>query len=75
MKQINIKNHTYYFLNDMINVKHFDSNWIKIDKKLCKNIVIYYVRFITIKNLSYGKINSVNPLYLIFNEINGYIEE
>ena len=33
IKQINIKNRTYYFYNDMINVKNFDSNVLKIDKK------------------------------------------
>ena len=32
-KQINIKNQTYYFFNDMINVKNFDSNLLKIDKE------------------------------------------
>ena len=40
-----------------------------------KNIIIYYIGYITIKNLSYMKIITVNPLYLIVNEINGYIEE
>ena len=29
----------------------------------------------TIKDSKYVKINSVNPLYLIFNEVNGYLEE
>ena len=29
----------------------------------------------TIKDLKYVKINSVNPLYLIFNKVNGYFEE
>ena len=33
IKQINIKNQTYYFFNDMINIKDFDSNLLKIDKK------------------------------------------
>ena len=40
-----------------------------------KNIIIYYIGYITIKNLSHIKIITVNPLYLIVNEINGYIEE
>ena len=38
IKQINIKNHTYYFFNDMITIKNFDSSLLKINKKLCKNI-------------------------------------
>ena len=33
IKQINIKNCTYYFSNDMINIKNFDSSLLKIDKK------------------------------------------
>ena len=38
VKQINIKNCTYYFFNDMINIEGFDSNLLKIDKKSYKNI-------------------------------------
>ena len=33
IKQTNIKNRTYYFFNDMINIKTFDSNLLKIGKK------------------------------------------
>ena len=36
MRQINIKNRTYYLFNDMIYVKDFDSSLIKIDKKSYK---------------------------------------
>ena len=32
VKEINIKNRTYYFFDDMINIKNFDPNWIKIHK-------------------------------------------
>ena len=49
VKEINIKNRTYYFFNDIINVKNFDSNLLKIDKKSYKNIDIYYIEYITIK--------------------------
>ena len=59
----------------MIKIKNFDTNWIKIHKMSYKNIINYYIGYITIKNLSYIKIITVNPLYLIVNEINGYIEE
>ena len=41
IKQINIKNRTYYFFDDMINIKNLDSSLIKIDKELFKNIDIY----------------------------------
>ena len=40
IKQVNIKNRTYYFFNNMINIKDFDSNLLKIDKMSYKNISI-----------------------------------
>ena len=75
VKDINIKNHTYYFFDDIINIKDFDPNNIKIDEKLYKNILIYYIAYATMKDSKYAKINSVNCLYLIFNKMNGYFEE
>ena len=76
IKQVNIKNGTYYFFNEMINIKNFDSNLLKIDKKLYKNIDIYYFGYITIEKIDdYENIYSVNPLYLIVNTANGHIEE
>ena len=75
IKEINIKNRTYYFFDDMINIKYFHSNLLKIDKKLYKNIDIYHIGYITVKDSDYVKINSVNPLYLIINEVDGYFEE
>ena len=65
----------YYFFDDMINIKNFDPNLLKIDKKLYKNIDIYYTGYITMKDSEYVKIKSVNPLYLIINEVDGYIKE
>ena len=56
VKEINIKNQTCYFFNDMINIKNFRSNLLKIDKKSyndCENI------------------HSVNPLYLIIHSATG----
>ena len=38
IKQISIENRTHYFFNDMISIKDFDSNLLKTDKKLYKNI-------------------------------------
>ena len=66
LKVINVKNRTYNFFNDMINIKKFDSKLSKIDKKSYKNINIYYIGYITIKNIcDYENIHSVNPLYFI----------
>ena len=60
----------------MINLKNFDSNLLKIDKKHYKGINIYYIGYITIKKIDdCENIYSVNPLYLIVNDASGYIEE
>ena len=75
IKEINIKNRTYYFFDDIINIKDFDSNLLKIDKKSDKNMDIYYIGYIIIKDSDYVEINSVNPLYLIIDKVDGYIEE
>ena len=63
LKDIDIKHHAYYFFDDIINRKFFDTNEIKIDEKSYKNILIYYIEFVTIKNSKYIKINSVNLPY------------
>ena len=48
MKQINIKNRTYYFYNNIIDFKEFNSKLLKVDKKSYKNIGIYYTGYMTI---------------------------
>ena len=75
IKDIDIKIHTYYFFDDIVNIKNFDPNNIRIDEKSYKNILIYYIGYATIKDSKYIKINSVNPLYLIFSKVNRYFEE
>ena len=76
VKQININSRTYYFNNDMINLKNFEPNLLKIDKKSYKNIGIYNIGYITIEKIDdYENIYSVNPLYLIIAHASGYIEE
>ena len=60
----------------MINIKNFDSNLLKIDKKSCENINSYYIGYITIKNIgNYESIHSVNHLYFIVGEVDRYIKE
>ena len=64
VKQIDIKNRTYYFYNDMINIKKCDSNLLKIDKKSYKNIGIYNTGYITIKKIDdYENIYSVSFVF------------
>ena len=60
VKDIDIKNRTYYFFNDFINIKNFDLNNIKIDEKSYKIIFSYYIGYVTIKNSKYVKTNGVN---------------
>ena len=55
-KEINIKNGTSYFYNDMINIKNFDPSLLKIDKESNKNIDIFSIGYITIKNLVIMKV-------------------
>ena len=76
IKQINTKNRTYYFYNDIIDLKDFDAGLLKIDKKSYKDIGIYNIGYITIKKIDdYENIYSVNPLYLTIAHASGYIEE
>ena len=76
IKQINIKNRTCYFYNDQINLKDFDARLLKVDKKDYNEIDIYYIGYVTIKKIGdYNNINSVNPLYLMINEMIGHFEE
>ena len=76
VKQINIKNRTYYFYNNIISLENFKPNLLKIDKKLYKQIGIYNIGYITIKKIDdCESIYSVNPLYLRVDHVNGYIEE
>ena len=72
---IEIKNRTYCFFNDIITIRNFDPDNIRIDEKSYKNILIYSIGYVTIKDSKYLKVNSVNPLYFIFNKVNGYFEE
>ena len=59
----------------MINIENFDSNLLKIEKKSYKNIDIYYIGYITMKDFVCVKINSVNSLYLNIGKADGHIEE
>ena len=46
----------------MINIKNFDPNKIETEEKSYENILAFHIRHVTVKNLSYTKFNSVNPL-------------
>ena len=76
VKELSIKNQIYYFFDDMVDIRHFHSNLLKIDKKEYKDIDIYYIGYITIRKFSdYGNISDVNPLYLIIHSATEYFKE
>ena len=50
-KKINIKNRTYYFQNDQIDLKDFDASLLIIDKKDYKDIDIYSIGYVTVKQM------------------------
>ena len=67
---------TYYFCNNQINLNNFDARLLKVDKKDYKEISIYYIGCVTVKKISNcNNINSVNPLYLMINEMIGHFEK
>ena len=73
LKQLNIKNRTYYFYDDIINLEKFNPSLLKLDKKSVMDINIYYIGYVT-KKPGYN-INRVNPLYLLIRELDGFIDE
>ena len=75
IRQTNIKNRTYYFYNDQINLKYFDSNMLKIDKNCFEEIDVYYIGYVTAKKITNcNNNNSVNPLYLMIDKMIGHFE-
>ena len=72
-KQLNIKNRTYYFYNDLINIANFEVSNLKLDKKTSSGLDIYYIGYADKK--PEWNVNSVNPLYLMINRIDGFFEE
>ena len=76
IKQINVKNRTYYFYNDIIELENFDASLLKIDKKSNKDIGIYNIGYVTIKKIGDCKnIYTMKLLYLCINHASRYIEE
>ena len=73
IRQLNIKGRTYYFYNDLINIKKFNSNNLKLDKKSVLGNDVYYIGHISKK--PQWNVNSVNPLYLMINRIKDRFEE
>ena len=76
VKEIKIKNETYYFFDHMIDTWKFQSNLLKIDKKSHRDIDIDYISYIKIKKcIDCENIPGVNPLYLIIHSYVGSFKE
>ena len=77
IKQINIKNRTYYFYNDIINLDEFDGSKIKVDKKNLVTLLFIILAMNIRKKLQnvINKINSVNPLYLRITDMKGQFKK
>ena len=75
-KEINIKNRTYYYYNDIIDLDEFDESKIKVDKKHFNDIGIYYLAYKYKKKVTEcNVIKSVNPLYLRIGDMSGQFEK
>ena len=75
-KEINFKNQTYYFYNDIIDLDEFDVSKIKVDKKDFNDIDIYYLGYEYKKKITECNVRkSVNPLYLRIVDIKGQFEK
>ena len=59
IKQINIKNWTYHFYNDQIDLKDFDARLLKVDKKDYNEIDIYHISYVLLKKLIIVRILTV----------------
>ena len=67
--QLNIKNRTYYFYNDLINALNFEPINLKLDQKTWKDIDIYYIAYVDKNKPEDWRVRSVNPLYLMINKL------
>ena len=74
-KQLDIKNKSYYFYNDLINLSNFSINNLKLDKKTWKDIDIYYIGYVDKNKPEDWKVNSVNPLCLMINRVFCFVGE
>ena len=76
IKQINIKNRTFCFYNDVINLDEFDRSKIKVDRKNFNDTDIYYLGYEYQKKITEcNEINSVNPLYLRIKDMKGQFKK
>ena len=71
VKDVSIENHAYYVFHDIINRNNLDPNNNKRDENSSKNIFIYYIGYVRMKDSKYVKKDIVNPLCLFIKKVNG----
>ena len=74
-KQLDIKNRSYYFYNDLINLPNFSMNNLKLDKKTWRDIDIYYIGYVDKNKPENWFVNSANLLYLMINRVFCFVGE
>ena len=75
VKHLKFNNKTYLY-NELINIKNFDPNLLRLRKNESANCDMLSTGYITVKSVhGYEDINNVNPLYLMITYVNAYIEE
>ena len=74
-KHLIVKNKSYYFYNNLINLSNCSMNNLKLDKKSWKDIDIYYIGYFDKNKPEDWCVNSVNPLYLIINKVFCFVRE
>ena len=65
LKEIDIKNRTCYYFDDIIKIEDFYLDNILIDEKSYENILVY--------NISYKTLIDTKPLRIRFDKIDGFI--
>ena len=73
IRQLNVESRTYHFYNNLINIKNFNTNKLKLDKKGVLSNDVYYIGYVTKK--PQWHVFSVNPLYLMINRIKCHFEK
>ena len=67
LKEINIKNHTCYYFDDIININHLNLDNILLNEKSFENILLY--------DIAYKTPYSVGSLPIIFDEVDEYLRK
>ena len=65
VEDLNIKNQTYYYFDDIIDIRKFESNLLKIDKKSHRDFDIYYLITLQLKSLTIGMVIVIMKIFVV----------